>query len=104
MSLSNNSPWIVATTSLAFVVAQLDVSIVNIALPQIAETYGAGISTLQWIIDSYTLVFAVLMLSAGSLSDLIGAKKIFQAGLVIFGLASIGCGFAWSPVSLIVFV
>ncbi|WP_158798877.1 MFS transporter [Pedobacter sp. L105] len=95
--------WIVTITSLAFVVAQLDVSIVNIALPQIAHTYQASISTLQWIIDAYTLAFAVLMLSAGSISDLLGAKRIFQLGMFIFGVASVGCGFAWNANSLISF-
>lgn len=95
--------WIVTITSLAFVVAQLDVSIVNIALPQIAATYHASISTLQWIIDAYTLAFAVLMLSAGSLSDLLGAKRIFQLGMFVFGIASVGCGLAWDAQSLIGF-
>jgi DHA2 family methylenomycin A resistance protein-like MFS transporter len=75
--------WTVAITSLAFVIAQLDVSIVNIALPQIALTYKASVSTLQWVIDAYTLAFAVLMLSAGNLSDLLGAKRIFQLGMLI---------------------
>jgi len=85
---------VVTVTSLAFVVAQLDVSIVNLALPQIAQSYGAGMSTLQWVVDAYTLAFAVLMLSAGYLSDRIGALRIFQIGILIFGLASAGCGFA----------
>lgn len=95
--------WAVLTTSLAFVVAQLDVSIVNIALPEIAKAYHAGISTLQWVIDSYTLAFAVLMLSAGSLSDLLGSKRIFQIGLIIFGIASAGCGLAPDALTLIIF-
>jgi DHA2 family methylenomycin A resistance protein-like MFS transporter len=93
--------WVVLTTSLAFVVAQLDVSIVNIALPEIAKSYHAGISTLQWVIDAYTLAFAVLMLSAGSLGDLLGSKKIFQIGMIIFGLASAGCGLAPDAIILI---
>lgn len=95
--------WTVSITSLAFVIAQLDVSIVNIALPQVALTFNADISTLQWIIDAYTLAFAVLMLSAGSLSDLLGAKRIFQFGMIIFGVASAGCGLAWDAHSLIGF-
>ena len=82
----------VLTTSLAFVMSQLDVSIVNIALPQIGKSYNANISVLQWVVDAYTLSFAVLMLSAGSLGDLLGANRIFQVGIIIFGLASVGCG------------
>jgi len=94
---------VVATTSLAFVVSQLDVSIVNIALPQIAKSLNANISTLQWIIDAYTLAFAVLMLSAGSLSDILGSKMIFQLGIILFAGASIGCGLSGSSVMLILF-
>lgn len=91
----------IVVTSLAFVVAQLDVSIVNIALPQIANTYKVDISVLQWIVDGYTLAFAVLMLSAGSLSDLFGAKRLFQIGMLIFGVASVACGLATSASFLI---
>ncbi|QNK63833.1 MFS transporter [Pedobacter sp. PAMC26386] len=95
--------FVVGTTSLAFVVSQLDVSIVNIALPQISKSFSADISALQWIVDAYTIAFAVLMLSAGSMSDLLGSKRIFQIGLLVFGIASIGCGLAWNPISLIGF-
>ncbi len=70
--------FIVGTASLAFVVSQLDVSIVNIALPQIAKSFSAGVSSLQWIVDAYTIAFAVLMLSAGGMSDLLGSKRIFS--------------------------
>ncbi|UCJ09279.1 MFS transporter [Chitinophaga pendula] len=95
--------FVVGTTSLAFVVSQLDVSIVNIALPRIAESFSAGISVLQWIVDAYTIAFAVLMLSAGGMSDLLGAKRVFLFGLLLFGVASVGCGVAWDAGSLIGF-
>jgi DHA2 family methylenomycin A resistance protein-like MFS transporter len=85
------------------VVAQLDVSIVNLALPQIAQSYRAGISTLQWVVDAYTLAFAVLMLSAGNLSDRLGALRIFQIGILIFGFASAGCGLAGNSLCLVIF-
>jgi DHA2 family methylenomycin A resistance protein-like MFS transporter len=94
---------VVTITSLAFVVAQLDVSIVNLALPQIAKSYHANITTLQWVVDAYTLAFAVLMLSAGSLSDRLGALRIFQIGILVFGFASAGCGLAESSLSLVIF-
>jgi DHA2 family methylenomycin A resistance protein-like MFS transporter len=96
--------FVVGTTSLAFVVSQLDVSIVNIALPQISKSLSAGVSSLQWIVDAYTIAFAVLMLSAGGMSDLLGSKRIFQLGLLVFGLASMGCGISWSSFSLIAFM
>ena len=95
--------YIVTTTSLAFVVSQLDVSIVNIALPSIARAFSAGVSSLQWIADAYTIAFAALMLSAGGMSDRLGSKRVFQTGLIIFGLASTGCGLAWNTGSLIAF-
>ena len=81
--------FIVGTASLAFVVSQLDVSIVNVALPQISKSLSAGVSSLQWIVDAYTIAFAVFMLSAGGMSDLLGSKRIFQLGLFIFGIASL---------------
>lgn len=102
MTAGTSFRWITAVTSLAFVVAQLDVSIVNIALPEIAKTFKADMSVLQWVIDAYALAFAVLMLSAGNLSDLFGAKHVFQYGMLIFGTASIGCGFAGTAGMLIV--
>ncbi|HEY9000241.1 MAG TPA: MFS transporter [Mucilaginibacter sp.] len=95
--------FIVGTASLAFVVSQLDVSIVNVALPQISKSFSAGVSALQWIVDAYTIAFAVFMLSAGGMSDLLGSKRIFQLGLLIFGIASLGCGISWSAISLIGF-
>ena len=95
--------FIVGTTSLAFVVSQLDVSIVNVALPEIGRSFAARISTLQWVVDAYTIAFAVFMLSAGGMGDLLGAKRLFQLGLLVFTLASAGCGFAWSPLALVIF-
>jgi DHA2 family methylenomycin A resistance protein-like MFS transporter len=92
--------FVVGTTSLAFVVSQLDVSIVNIALPEISRSFSIGVSALQWIVDAYTIAFAVLMLSAGSMGDLLGSKRAFQYGLLLFGAASVGCGLAWNPFSL----
>lgn len=95
--------FVVGTTAMAFVVSQLDVSIVNIALPQISRSFAADISQLQWIVDAYTIAFAVLMLSAGGMGDLLGARRLFQFGLLLFGIASTGCGLSWNPGSLIGF-
>jgi DHA2 family methylenomycin A resistance protein-like MFS transporter len=84
-----------------FVVTQLDVTIVNIALARIATDLHANVAGLQWIVDAYTLAFAVLMLSGGVLGDRYGARRIYAAGLVVFALASLACGLAANPAMLI---
>jgi MFS transporter, DHA2 family, methylenomycin A resistance protein len=85
---------IILATSMAFVVGQLDVTIVNVALPAMAHGLGAGIDGLQWVVDAYTVAFAAFMLSAGALGDRFGARRAFQSGMTIFALASIGCALA----------
>ncbi|MBO0880051.1 MAG: MFS transporter [Mycobacterium sp.] len=91
----------VVATSFGFAVVQLDVSIVNIALPGLAASLRADISNMQWVVDAYILAFAALLLSAGVLSDRIGAKKAYLAGLVGFAAISVGCGAAQSVGQLI---
>jgi MFS transporter, DHA2 family, methylenomycin A resistance protein len=92
-----------AATSLGFAVVQLDGSILNVALPKIGTALGASVSGLQWTVDSYLLVFAALLLSAGALGDRIGAKRAFIAGFAIFAAASAACGIASSAGMLIAF-
>src|SRR5580692_1263283 len=70
----------------------LDVSIVNTALPSIQRDLHASFSGLQWVVDAYTLAFAVLLLSAGSLADRYGRRRLFAAGLGIFTIGSLLCG------------
>jgi DHA2 family methylenomycin A resistance protein-like MFS transporter len=79
---------------LGFFVVTLDASIVNVALPSIGRDLGGGIAGLQWVVDGYVLVFAALLLSAGSLSDRIGARRAFGTGLAVFVAASLACGLA----------
>ncbi|UNZ22267.1 MFS transporter [Streptomyces sp. 891-h] len=79
---------------LGFFLISLDALIVTVALPDIGRSLGGGMSGLQWVVDGYTLLFAALMLSAGALSDRIGARQAYGGGLVLFGLASAACGFA----------
>jgi MFS transporter, DHA2 family, methylenomycin A resistance protein len=92
---------IVATVSVGFVVTQLDVTIVNIALARLAIDLHASVARLQWIVDAYTLAFAVLMLSAGVLGDRYGARRMYAVGIVVFALASLACGIAVEPAALI---
>lgn len=72
----------------------LDGTIVNVALPSIQRELGASLSGLLWIVDAYTLVLASLLLSAGAVGDRIGRKRVFQTGLVVFGLGSLLCSIA----------
>jgi DHA2 family methylenomycin A resistance protein-like MFS transporter len=83
-----------AVAALRFFVVTLDALVVNVALPAIGHDLGGGITGLQWVIDGYTLMFAALLLSAGALSDRIGARQAYGAGLALFVAASAACGLA----------
>jgi DHA2 family methylenomycin A resistance protein-like MFS transporter len=88
------SPIILLAASFAFVIVQLDVTIVNVALPAIGRELQAGVSHLQWVVDAYTLGFAVFLLSAGVLGDRFGARRVFLSGFALFTLASLACAMA----------
>ncbi|PVM87191.1 MFS transporter [Caulobacter endophyticus] len=94
-------PWITAAASFGFLVTQLDVTIVNVALDAIGDAFDAPNAQLQWVVDAYVLALAAMLLSAGAIGDRVGPRRAFLAGLVLFGLASAACGFADSPLSLI---
>src|SRR5919205_1153937 len=83
-----------AVAALGFFVVTLDALVVNVALPAIGHDLGGGITGLQWVVDGYTLMFAALLLSAGVLSDRIGARQAYGAGLGLFVIASAACGLA----------
>ena len=89
--------WIIAASSFAFAVIQLDVTIVNVALSRISEDLRATVTELQWVVDAYTLGFAALLLSAGVVGDRLGSKRVFVGGLVGFAVASLACGLAPDP-------
>src|SRR4051794_16731463 len=83
-----------AAALLGFFVVTLDAVVVNVALPSIRGDVGAGITGLQWVVDGYTLMFAALLLWSGALSDRVGARRAFTAGLGLFVAASAACGMA----------
>jgi EmrB/QacA subfamily drug resistance transporter len=83
-------------------VLQLDFSIVNVALPTIQRELGMAPAQLQWIVTGYALTFGSLLLAGGRLADLLGRRRLLAAGLVVFGVASLGCGLAQWPVMLII--
>src|SRR5215831_981556 len=79
----------------------LDIAIVNVALPSIQQDLNFSEKNLQWVISAYALVFGGFLLLGGRLADIIGRKRVFMAGLVIFAIGSLLCGLAWSEASLI---
>ena len=83
-----------AAALLGTFVMTLDALIVNVALPSIGRGLSGGMTSLQWVVDGYTLMFAALLLSAGSVTDTVGARRAFGAGLGVFVAASAICGLA----------
>src|ERR1700749_3008967 len=82
---------------LGFFVIQLDVTIVNVALPAIQREIGGSLAGLQWVIDAYTLALASIMLTAGAAADRAGSRKVFTIGLTVFAIGSAGCAAAPPP-------
>jgi EmrB/QacA subfamily drug resistance transporter len=101
--MSRQQRLVLIVSILASFVAFLDGSIVNIALPAIQRELGGGLAAQQWIVDAYLLMLGSLILIAGSLSDLLGRKKILGLGLLGFGVASVLCAVAPSAGWLIAF-
>ena len=85
---------ILATCCLSLFIVGLDVSALNVAIPSIGRDLDATESQLQWVIDSYALVIASLLIFGGTLGDRFGRKRIFQLGLLVFGVASVLCSLA----------
>lgn len=92
----------ILTLSFGFVLVQLDVSIVNVAVARIGTALGTAMTGLQWIVDAYSVAFAALLMSGGALCDRLGARRVFLSGFVLFALASAACGAASGIASLIV--
>src|SRR2546423_6742091 len=95
-------PFVLVSLLLAAFAINLDTTIVNVALPTLVREMNATNSQLQWVVDAYNLVFAALLLAAGSLSDRVGRKGMLLAGLGVFGLASAAGGLMTTPGQLII--
>jgi MFS transporter, DHA2 family, methylenomycin A resistance protein len=92
---------VLATMCVGYFLVLLDVTIVNVALPDIGVATGASVSDLQWVVDGYALALASLMLAGGAVGDLRGHRRVVMGGLAIFGAASLACGAAPSVGALI---
>src|SRR5205807_9413938 len=93
--------WALAVMCVSLLVITLDNTILNVALPALVRDLHASTSQLQWIVDGYTLVFAGLLLTTGSLGDRFGRKGALSTGLAVFGLGSLASAFASSATQLI---
>jgi EmrB/QacA subfamily drug resistance transporter len=89
--------WTLLAVSVATFMLLLDITVVNVALPSIREDLGASFTDLQWVLDAYALTLAALVLTAGSLADRLGRRRLFAAGLAIFTVASLLCALAPDP-------
>src|SRR5690348_1517807 len=94
LPVTKNGPWILAATILGSSMAFIDGTVVNVALPALQSALGATLAEVQWVVESYALFLAALLLIGGSLGDRYGRRKIFTIGVALFGFASLACAAA----------
>jgi EmrB/QacA subfamily drug resistance transporter len=94
--------WVLVATILASVIAYIDESVVNVALPAIAQDLATSVAAIQWVINTYTLCLAAFLLVGGATGDRFGRRAVLVIGTMIFAVASVWCGFAASLGQLIV--
>src|SRR3954462_2482916 len=94
--------WTLGAVAIGVFMLLLDITIVNVALPAIQKDLNASVSELQWVVDAYALTLASLLLVSGSVADVIGRRRVFVTGLILFSLASLACGLAGTPTVLTV--
>ena len=93
--------WVLAATILASTIAYVDELVVNVALPAIGRDLAASPADLQWVINAYTLCLAAFLLVGGAAGDRLGRRRVFIAGVALFGAASLGCGLSRAIAQLI---
>ncbi|MBD0736088.1 MFS transporter [Streptomyces sp. CBMA29] len=104
MNKLRGNPWAILTVlSIGFFMTLLDLTIVNIAIPDMVEHLNASLDQILWITNAYTLALAVLLITAGRMGDLTGKKNLFVYGVALFTLASLACGLSQNPSQLITF-
>lgn len=92
--------WTLVLISIATFMLLLDITVVNVALPDIQRDLDASLSSLQWVVDAYSLTLAVFLLTAGSLGDRLGRRRVFSIGFAVFTCASFLCGVSGDPTLL----
>jgi EmrB/QacA subfamily drug resistance transporter len=99
LELAPTSPdrrWTLLAVCTTTFMLLLDITVVNVALPNIQEDLSASLTGLQWVVDAYALTLAALILTAGALSDRYGRRLMFIVGVIVFTLSSLVCGLAWN--------
>jgi EmrB/QacA subfamily drug resistance transporter len=92
--------WTLIAVSVAIFMLLLDITVVNVALPDIQRSLHSSFQDLQWVVNAYSLTLAAFLLTAGAVSDLIGRRRVFVAGLILFTISSAACGLSGSPLAL----
>jgi EmrB/QacA subfamily drug resistance transporter len=92
--------WTLTAVCVAIFMLLLDITVVNVALPSIQHALHASFADLQWVVNAYALTLAAFLLTAGSLADLLGRRRVFGLGLVVFTCASVVCGLSTTPLML----
>jgi EmrB/QacA subfamily drug resistance transporter len=92
--------WTLIAVSVAIFMLLLDITVVNVALPDIQRSLHSSFSDLQWVVNAYALTLAAFLLTAGSLADLFGRRLIFVIGLIVFTVSSAVCGLSSTPLAL----
>ncbi len=95
-----NKWWTLVAVCLGTFMLLLDITIVNVALPDIQRALNSSFADLQWVVDAYALTLAAFLLTAGSLADMYGRRLLYMVGLAVFTAASVLCGFAASTLML----
>jgi EmrB/QacA subfamily drug resistance transporter len=92
--------WTLIAVCLAIFMLLLDITVVNVALPDIQRSLHSSFSDLQWVVNAYALTLAAFLLTSGAVADLVGRKRVFMLGLVVFTVSSAVCGLSRSPLTL----
>ena len=94
--------WVLVATILASVIAYIDGSVVNVALPVISKDLATSLAVIQWVINAYTLCLAAFLLVGGAAGDQLGRRRVFVIGIAIFAIASVWCGLSPNVTQLII--
>ncbi len=98
----NVGRWVLAATIIGSSMAFIDGTVVNVALPSLQEELNATVSQVQWVVEAYALFLSALLLVGGSLGDHFGRRRVFALGVMLFAVASMGCGLAGTSSQLII--